>query len=122
MKKAIAITLILIISFGLIACGGGEPGIVGKWGFEVSEAGIEGKWIYEFTADGKLKVSVETGITEIDKFMNEMFSAMVATYEVKDGKLTIKSDSPEFPPIAATPYTIKDDTLTFGDNSMKRIK
>ncbi|NLM19801.1 MAG: hypothetical protein GX217_07250 [Clostridiaceae bacterium] len=125
MKKIIAITLILIISLGLVACGGGgkdKDSIVGKWALEVSEADMEGKWIYEFAADGKLKISIETGSKEADELMNAMFSEMEITYEAKDGKLTLKSDDPTFEPLNGVSYTIKDDTLTFEENSMKRIK
>ena len=43
MKKAIAFTLVVIISLGLVACGGGKDSIVGKWAYEVNEAGVEGK-------------------------------------------------------------------------------
>ncbi|MGB4609714.1 MAG: lipocalin family protein [Saccharofermentanales bacterium] len=123
MKKIIVITLVLIISLGLVACGkSGKDSIVGKWAFEVSEAGVEGKMIYEFTDDGKLKISMDTGNEEIDALMNEMYSQIELTYEAKDGKLTLKSDDPTFPSLDGTPYTLKDDTLTFEDYSMKRMK
>jgi hypothetical protein len=122
MKRTIAITLVLILTLGLVACGGGKSDIVGKWALDVSEAGVEGKTIYEFTADGKLKISIETGNEEADKVMNEAFGKMELTYEAKDGKLSIKSDDPTYPPLDGTPYTIKDDTLTFEGQSLKRVK
>ncbi|MGI6617518.1 MAG: hypothetical protein ACOX36_05670 [Saccharofermentanales bacterium] len=122
MKKAIAFTLVVIISLGLVACGGGKDSIVGKWAYEVNEAGVEGKMIYEFTSDGKLKISIDTGNAEADKLINALYSAIEMTYEVKDGKITLKSNDPSFPPLDATPYTIEGDTLKFEDYSMKRVK
>ncbi len=123
MKKAIAIALILVISFGLVACGGGgKDSIVGKWALEVKDADMEGKMVYEFTKDGKLKISVDTGNEEVDKLMNALYSAIEMTYVAKDGKLTINSNDPAFEPQDSTPYTIEGDTLKFGDISMKRVK
>ncbi|NMA17268.1 MAG: hypothetical protein GX939_00655 [Clostridiaceae bacterium] len=122
MKKAIALTLVLIISFGLFACGGGKDSIVGKWAQEVNEGGIEGKTIYEFKADGKLKLSFDSGSAEADSLINALYSLIEMTYEAKDGKLTIKSSDPSFPPLESVPYTIQGDTLTFENNSLKRVK
>ncbi|MDI9468905.1 MAG: lipocalin family protein [Bacillota bacterium] len=122
MKKATAIILVLILSIGLFACGGGGPSIVGKWSMEVSEAGVTGKMIYEFTSDGKLNITVDTGNADNDKLLNDMFAEYKVTYEAKDGKLTLKSDNPEFEPLEAQAFTIKDDTLTFDEYTLKRVK
>ncbi len=122
MKKATAIIFVLVLSLGLFACGGGGPSVVGKWSMEVSEAGITGQMIYEFTADGKLNITVDTGNAENDKIVNDMFGEFKVTYEAKDGKLTLKSDNPEFEPVDAMPFTIKDDTLSFDEFTMKRMK
>ncbi|MDI9497224.1 MAG: lipocalin family protein [Bacillota bacterium] len=122
MKKATAIILVLILSFGLFACGGGGPSIVGKWSMEVSEAGVTGKMIYEFTSDGKLFITVDTGNAENDKLVNDMFSEFQVTYEAKDGKLTLKSDNPELEPVEGVAFTIKDDKLSFDEYTLERMK
>ena len=57
MKKIIALSLLLVIAFGLFSCALGEKAIVGTWTHQNNILGVVTETTYTFNADGTGKKS-----------------------------------------------------------------
>lgn len=109
LNKLIAVLMLVVLAFGLTACGSKEQGIVGKWsldadsmlamsGEDLSSMSEEEKefmkgmlammsMTMEFTADGKAILSMTMmGETETEE----------TTYSLEDGKLVMEGEPAEY--------------------------
>lgn len=109
LNKLIAVLMLVVLAFGLTACGSKEQSIVGKWsldadsmlamsGEDLSSMSEEEKELMkgmlammsmtmEFTADGKAIMSMTMmGETETEE----------TTYSLEDGKLVMEGEPAEY--------------------------
>lgn len=126
MKKLISLSLILVLAFSLIACGGGAGstgnGIVGKWFITDEEFGEGTKMIYDFKSDGKVNISFESADQAAVKDVAELFNKMEVTYKIEGDKLSMTSTDESFPKMEGETFKIDGDKLTIGEVTMTRYK